>query len=529
MIQAAVEHYQRDNQVSYRQLEVLYGVNKSTIHRRLRGTPNRQRGHQHEQNLSPESEKLLVDWCLDLERSNNAPNLVRLREMASIISRFAGGREQVGKRWLERFIKRNPEVRRKKARLIDAERAVNASTAVLTPWFARLRVIIDDYRISLNDTYNMDEVGVRLGLQFDHVVVGTSATARASKSTPPGREQATIIECVSAGGLKTRPLVIFKGKHVQTTWFNVDDAPDWKYCCSSSGWTNNAIGLRWLQEIFIPSTATADWRLLLVDGHGSHITTEFMWHCRQNQIFLFILPPHTSHVLQPLDLAVFGPIKARYRKELAAIASLDDNAPIKKQRFITVYAKARSHSLSSTNILKAFAAAGISPWNPSKVLQSSQVAELQLKVPNERQSTPPTSDRTHFETPKTIRQAQLNILHLERSESVSRNTKRLLLKTTKAISVSIHERAAMTQQLSILQQLLDEKKAKSKRKVAVDANDKFVGLPDLIAAETRSKELESRYLRNRTAKQAEQEATVAHNQCINSMIVEFHAYDTSSS
>jgi hypothetical protein len=50
-------------------------------------------------------------------------------------------------------------------------------------------------------------------------------------------------------------------------------------------------------------------RLLIYDGHNSHISGGFISHCIQNRISLLILPPHTSHVLQPLDVAIFGPLK----------------------------------------------------------------------------------------------------------------------------------------------------------------------------------------------------------------------------
>jgi hypothetical protein len=78
-------------------------------------------------------------------------------------------------------------------------------------------------------------------------------------------------------------------------------------------------------------------RLLILDGHGSHTAIDFLWYCKQNKIHLLFLPAHTSHVLQPLDLGVFALLKSRYRSQIAALASLDDVSPVKKQRFITCY------------------------------------------------------------------------------------------------------------------------------------------------------------------------------------------------
>ena len=106
-------------------------------------------------------------------------------------------------------------------------------------------------------------------------------------------------------------------------------------------------GVRWLSEMFLretqctlPDGRTAH-RILLLDGHGSHATIEFMCTCKQNKVDILYLPAHSSHVLQPLHLGTFSPLKSRYRKEIADLAYLDDAAPVKKRPFIKAYQKAQ--------------------------------------------------------------------------------------------------------------------------------------------------------------------------------------------
>lgn len=71
-----------------------------------------------------------------------------------------------------------------------------------------------------------------------------------------------------------------------------------------------------------------------------------MWLCKLHKIHLLYLPAHASHLLQPLDLAPFSVVKSRYRNEIRALSALDDAAPIKKERFVTSYNKAREEGLS---------------------------------------------------------------------------------------------------------------------------------------------------------------------------------------
>jgi hypothetical protein len=50
--------------------------------------------------------------------------------------------------------------------------------------------------------------------------------------------------------------------------------------------------------------------LVLMDGHKTHCTEETLQYCVNNDIFIECFPPHTSHVIQPLDVGVFNSFKA---------------------------------------------------------------------------------------------------------------------------------------------------------------------------------------------------------------------------
>ena len=52
--------------------------------------------------------------------------------------------------------------------------------------------------------------------------------------------------------------------------------------------------------------------MLICDGHDSHITGDFIEFCMDNNILLMILPPHSSHLTQPLDVGVFGALKKHH-------------------------------------------------------------------------------------------------------------------------------------------------------------------------------------------------------------------------
>jgi hypothetical protein len=73
--------------------------------------------------------------------------------------------------------------------------------------------------------------------------------------------------------------------------------------------------MAWLEGIFDRGTkdkARRRWRLLLLDGYGSHITMKFINYCLENKIFIMTYPPHSIHSLQPLDVGIFSPLSTFY-------------------------------------------------------------------------------------------------------------------------------------------------------------------------------------------------------------------------
>lgn len=76
--------------------------------------------------------------------------------------------------------------------------------------------------------------------------------------------------------------------------------------------------------------------LLLYDGHSNHISTNLIQLAQQNKVTIVKLPPHTTHVLQPLDVAVFKGLKHKWDKELCKWQRQNPRKKISKQDFISL-------------------------------------------------------------------------------------------------------------------------------------------------------------------------------------------------
>ena len=53
--------------------------------------------------------------------------------------------------------------------------------------------------------------------------------------------------------------------------------------------------------------------LVVLDGHKSHVTLDVIVKARQYGVDLLILPSHTNHELQPLDVTCFRPFKQAFK------------------------------------------------------------------------------------------------------------------------------------------------------------------------------------------------------------------------
>ena len=88
---------------------------------------------------------------------------------------------------------------------------------------------------------------------------------------------------------------------------------------SESGWMEQPHFLEWYKKLFLSaasSTLETGPVILFMDGHASHINLELIRLARDHGVFLFCLPSHTTHALQPLDVGVYGPLKSRWGKIL---------------------------------------------------------------------------------------------------------------------------------------------------------------------------------------------------------------------
>jgi hypothetical protein len=240
---------------------------------------------------------------------------------------------------------------------------------------------------------------------------------KAILKSPQSRAWTSFIEAATATGRFLASGIVFKGQELQEQWFldEFKEIGDWYVITSDNGWTNNHIGLSWLTDVYDPQKKpqdASDARLIIMDGHGSHVTDGWMSFCFLNNIYCCYFPAYCSHGMQPLDNGPFNSLKAAYRKGLKTLSSLNDSRPVDKINFIMAYSKARTQGLTEQNIKSAFRTTGNWPISRRKALSHLEIQQIQEPTTPDRKPAPEIGYDSEV-TPKTSR----NIRNMGRNKS----------------------------------------------------------------------------------------------------------------
>nr|ABG26269.1 transposase [Ophiostoma novo-ulmi subsp. novo-ulmi] len=485
---AAVQAVQ--NGTSYRKASKQYGVPVSTILTRVQGAKPRHLAFQHLQKLSEAQETRLASWICTQGALGRPPTHAQVKAIAASLLGASPDENILGKNWLHSFLRRNPSIKVQKSKSIDAKRVNGASTDAIRTWFRRLD-IPEIKHILPQNRWNMDETGFSSSQGDPIYVLGTAEKTKIRKKQVGSRAWTSTIECVSAAGASLPPLIIFKGKKVQQQWFPTDLSlfNSWQFTATNNGWTDYETGLKWLEDVFIPCSAPArpsEARLLVIDGHGSHETDGFMKLCFENNIFLLFLPSHSSHVLQPLDLTIFSPLKAYYKKEIEKIGSDEEAVICNKRTFLKTYAAARTAALTAKNIKMGWRTAGLWPRNVMRPLMSPFVLSVdnQPSTPNETNTIGFSSSRAIYdstfytptiiwETPKKSTDWSQQVHKFSQQEGTSTSSRYFFQKLRKGFDEKLDLLASQKRKIEDLEAIVDTLRPRKKKAVVTTPNSKF--------------------------------------------------------
>ncbi|KAJ6436253.1 reverse transcriptase [Purpureocillium lavendulum] len=288
---------------------------------------------------------------------------------------------------------------RRKAATQDAKRKAVEDRVTISSWFDGWSKYHSQSNIRKENIWNFDETGFMVGyLQRGGFVWTFTDVDRPILCDSHDRVSVTTIETISAAGETIPPFIILPGVNIPGKWLANDLEGGAMLATSEKGYISDRIALEWLQH-FEKKTRPLDAeekRLLLMDNCEAHYTSEFVSFCIDHNIDLFPLPPHLTHLLQPLDVGVFGPYK-HWHQHILHREVADGAYDFGKSDFLYHLQEMRNRTFKKTTILSAWEKTGLYPYNPLRVLDSLQDS-LSSLTPKVNESSLPGFVETHKDT-----------------------------------------------------------------------------------------------------------------------------------
>jgi hypothetical protein len=400
----AIQAMQRDPTLRPRAAARIYSVDHRKLGRRLLGIPSRHVISANSRKLTDLEESVLVQYILNLDSKGFPP---RLSVVEDIANRLLATRDspRVGTRWASNFVNRCPELRTRFQRKYDYQRAKCEDPDVIRSWFELVRNTITKYGIHDADIYNFDETGFMMGVISTAMVVTSSdGRSKAKRIQPGNREWATVIQGVNSQGWTVPPFVVVAGKNHLASWYqNSGFPPDWVIAVTNNGWTTNEKGMDWIQhfEKHTKTRTIGSYRLLILDGHESHHSDEFEEYCKEHNIVTLCMPAHSSHILQPLDVGCFSPLKKAYSRQIENMMQAHITH-ITKDDFLPAFHVAHFAAMTESNIQGGFRGTGLLPFDPERVIST---LDLKLHTLTPENSRPGTAQPWVSQTPNNPTEA----------------------------------------------------------------------------------------------------------------------------
>ena len=211
--------------------------------------------------------------------------------------------------------------------------------------------------------FNCDETGLPLNPKCAKVVSRRGAK-NVSNITGEGKSQITVLACTCASGISLPPFIIFD-RMSHNYQLMSGEIPGTLYGSSTNGWIDQELFLLWFHKLFLMSVPKVRPLLLIMDGHSSHYSPDFIQIAAKEQMIIFVLPPHTTHLTQPLDKGCFGPLKTAWKAVCHEFYCKNPDRAVTRFDFSALFAETWRRAMTQRNITGGFRITGIYPFNRS--------------------------------------------------------------------------------------------------------------------------------------------------------------------
>ena len=368
--------------MALRKAEEKHGVPRSSI-RRARWLEHRQHPG-HPTALTEVEEKEVVrlavvtaQWGYPLDKGD-IKLLIQtyLNKEGRTISMFKNNLP--GDEWCRSFLLRHTELSTRKCSNVKRSRG-EVSREHINEFFTEFGEVLEGVEpgnlINYDESNICDDPGAA-------TVITKKGVKRVSRILDATKQSTSFMMTAAADGTTLPLYVVYKATNLYDSWCK-GGPPNCHYNRTKSGWFDATTFQDWFEKVPLPYFQQREGKKVMVgDNLSSHLSAKVIEMCEENDINFVFLPPNSTHLLQPLDVAVFRPLKRMWKKILlekkekkkgTGVALPKDKIPEALKELML-----GMQPTMATNIKSGFKKAGMIPVNPAEVLS---------EIPQEEPST----------------------------------------------------------------------------------------------------------------------------------------------
>lgn len=417
-------------QLTIRQAAERYNVPYTSLQRRVtlsKGVVKRRGG---QQILDKDTEKKFADRLIHLASRGFGITPKNVRKYAfqyvqsqNINHNFNINSGMAGEDWFHRFMARNPHLSIRKPEGLSKARMNGMKKEKVTEFFKTLQKVIDDNNLRGKPEcmYNVDETGIPLNNRPPNIIAEKGSREVVSMTSVERGENVTVLACMNAAGQYIPPFILFKGVRKRDD-FMIGMPSGAEVTMTEKGWVTEVAFKQWIHHF--NRYRTQGKVILILDGHATHTSLEVVDLCESLGIELVLMPPHTSHALQPLDVSFFKPLKAYYNQHATAWLHSHPQKAISKVGFGGILKQAWNQAATVGNAAKGFEKTGIYPLNPNAIPDYKFIGDtmdhLDTLEANNPELPSTSAEQDNVEQPSTSK-SHIDNTHTENNDEPSSN------------------------------------------------------------------------------------------------------------
>ncbi|XP_054259387.1 uncharacterized protein LOC128984126 [Macrosteles quadrilineatus] len=401
-----------DDGIGLRRTALKYDIDKMTLQRYVKKFLSKnaepssmtfEPNYHQQQVFTKQEETMLAEYLKKASRLHHGLSTVGCRQLAF---KFASRNNKkypaswdenqiAGVDWYRSFMKRNPTLTIRKPEATSIARNSSFNAVNVGAFFDNLENVLAKHKLGPEAIWNIDETGVTT-VHRPAKIIAERGIKQVGQTTSQERGTlVTVCNAINAIGNYIPPFIILPRVNVKEYMYI--GAPPGSVGvghAKHSGWMTQDNFIQFLDHFVKHVKCSKENKvLMLMDNSETHISLDIIDLAKKSGIILLTFPPHTSHRLQPLDVAVYAPFKGACDRAAQQWLLNHPGTPMTIYNIGEVVGAAFPVSFTPKNIISGFQATGIHPFKREVFTDEDFLPASTTDRPNPEASEGNSSDQ----------------------------------------------------------------------------------------------------------------------------------------